>query len=97
MGACLLHSCPGVGAYPGYYSINLIWNNLIGNHTTSMYIMYGTLSFTGSATTVGLMGVAYFANIHHLWYFIIVQMFGGLLQVSIVCSYSVHVGTHLPR
>ena len=42
------------------------------------------LMFAGSAVTVGLMGVAYFANIHYLWYFIIVQLFGGLTQVSVV-------------
>ena len=40
--------------------------------------------YSGSAITVGLMGVAFFANIHHLWYFIIVQLFGGLFQVSTV-------------
>ncbi len=35
----------------------------------------------GSSVTVFLLGVAYFADIHHLSYFIIVQVFGGALQV----------------
>ena len=38
--------------------------------------------FPGSGIFVCLLGVAYFANIHKLYYFIIVQIFGGALQVS---------------
>ena len=28
------------------------------------------------------MGISYYANIHMLWYFIVVQIFGGVMQVS---------------
>ena len=38
----------------------------------------------GSGITVGLVGVGYFAKIHHLYYFIIVQVFGGVLQVCLL-------------
>ena len=42
-------------------------------------------AFLGSALSSILMGVAYFANIHHLAYFIVVQIMGGLMQVWCVC------------
>ena len=40
------------------------------------------LFHAGSAVTVALLGVAYFARIHHLAYFIVVQILGGVMQVS---------------
>ena len=43
---------------------------------TPPYIYY-----TGSGFSAILMGLAYFANIHSLSYFIIMQIIGGLMQV----------------
>ena len=36
---------------------------------------------TGSGIAVSLLGVAYFANIQHLAYFIVVQILSGIMQV----------------
>lgn len=36
----------------------------------------------GSGIATGLLGVAYYAHIHHLYYFIIVQILGGMMQVG---------------
>lgn len=41
---------------------------------------------TGSAISVLLLGVAYYANIHHIGYFIAVQVFGGIMQVHTYTS-----------
>ena len=40
----------------------------------------------GSGVFVGLLGVAYYAEIHHLAYFIVVQIFVGIFEV---CPYLV--------
>ena len=55
----------------------------------------------GSGMTVCLLGMAYFADIHHLAFFVIIQIFGGALQVWIdlgtisFCSFSVgHTQLH---
>lgn len=42
---------------------------------------------TGSAISVLLLGVAYYANIHHIGYFIAVQVFGGIMQVHTYTPY----------
>lgn len=42
---------------------------------------HGSL-FAGCGVLVGLLGVSYFANIHFLPYFIIVQIFVGIFEVS---------------
>jgi sugar phosphate permease len=39
-----------------------------------------TLGMLGSAISVMLLGVAYYANIHHIGYFIGVQILGGIMQ-----------------
>ena len=38
-------------------------------------------SLTGCGTAVSLLGVAYFANIQHLAYFIVAQILSGMMQV----------------
>ena len=38
--------------------------------------------FTGCGVFVGLLGVAYYANIHTIAYFIVVQVFVGVFEVS---------------
>ena len=43
--------------------------------------MYSCTSLLGSGIGTGLLGVAYFAKIHHLYYFILVQLLNGMLQV----------------
>ncbi len=48
------------------------------------YYSYSHHLCAGSAISVALLGVAYFANIHALWYFIVVQVFGGIMQVGII-------------
>ena len=40
------------------------------------------LSQSGSGVFVGLLGVAYYAEIHHIAYFIVVQIFVGVFEVS---------------
>ena len=37
--------------------------------------------FVGSGISTGLLGVAYFANIHHIAYFVVFQILGGIMQV----------------
>ena len=36
----------------------------------------------GSGVFVGLLGVAYFADIHHLAYYVVVQVFVGIFEVK---------------
>ena len=36
----------------------------------------------GSGVFVGLLGVAYYAEVHHIAYFIVVQIFVGVFEVS---------------
>ena len=38
--------------------------------------------YTGSGIFVGLLGVAYFSEIHHIAYFIVIQIFVGIFEVS---------------
>ena len=45
-------------------------------------VKLNTLSHPGSGVFVGLLGVAYFAEIHHIAYFIVVQIFVGVFEVS---------------
>ena len=40
--------------------------------------------FVGSGVFVSLLGVAYYANVHHLAYFIFVQIFVGIFEVTII-------------
>lgn len=44
---------------------------------------YGILLLTGCGVFVGLLGVAYYAEIHHIAYFIVIQIFVGIFEVSI--------------
>ena len=37
----------------------------------------------GSGIFVGLLGVAYYAEIHHIAYFIVIQIFVGVFEVSL--------------
>ena len=38
--------------------------------------------FIGSGVFVGMLGVAYFADIHHLAYYIVIQIFVGVFEVT---------------
>ena len=38
---------------------------------------------TGNGVLVGMLGVAYFANIHSLAYFVIFQLLAGMLSVRL--------------
>ena len=38
--------------------------------------------FVGCGVFVGLLGVAYYAQVHHLVYFIMIQIFVGIFEVS---------------
>ena len=40
------------------------------------------LFLEGSGVFVGLLGVAYYAGVHHIAYFVVVQIFVGVFQVS---------------
>ena len=39
-------------------------------------------TFVGCGVFVGLLGVAYYAQVHHLVYFIMIQIFVGIFEVS---------------
>ena len=41
----------------------------------------------GSGVFVGLLGVAYYTEIHHIAYFIVVQIFVGVFEVSVSIVY----------
>ena len=43
-------------------------------------------AFTGCGVFVGLLGVAYYAKIHTIAYFIVVQVFVGIVEVSSVIA-----------
>ena len=51
---------------------------------------------TGSGVFVGLLGVAYYAEIHHISYFIVIQIFVGIFEVKrlyvcIECYYILYI------
>ena len=45
-------------------------------------IWFVSLLILGSVVNLLLLGIAYYAEIHHIAYFIIVQIFGGVTQVG---------------
>ena len=42
-----------------------------------------SLLYSGSGVFVGLLGVAYYAQIHHIAYFVVVQIFVGVFEVRL--------------
>ncbi|XP_064394360.1 glucose-6-phosphate exchanger SLC37A2-like isoform X2 [Halichondria panicea] len=60
------------------YAISMFISGQIADRVNLRYFLF--MGMTGSAISVALLGVAYFANIHALWYFIVVQVFGGIMQ-----------------
>ena len=53
------------------------------------------LSLQVCGVFVGLLGVAYYAEIHHVAYFVVVQIFVGIFEVSLL--YNTHaINTHIP-
>ena len=50
-----------------------------------MFCMKIICSFAGSGVFVGLLGIAYFAEIHNITYFIVVQIAVGVFEVSFGC------------
>lgn len=53
--------------------------------------MHNIFIHVGSGVFVGLLGVAYFAEIHHIAYFIVVQIGVGVFEVR----YSVQVDEYV--
>lgn len=51
---------------------------------TNLFYYEGNLIFAGSVINLCLLGVAYFGSIHHIAYFIMIQIFGGIMQVRCV-------------
>ena len=47
-----------------------------------MQLLIRTIAVAGCGVFVGLLGVAYYAEIHHLVYFIMIQIFVGIFEVS---------------
>ncbi len=62
------------------YAIAMFFSGLVADRVNLRYFL--TVGLVGAGLNVVLMGVAYFARIHHLAYFLIVQMFGGVMQVG---------------
>lgn len=54
--------------------------SVISSKLTCIYVSICTNS-AGSGVFVCLLGVAFFANIHKLYYFIIIQFINGIFQV----------------
>lgn len=61
----------------------MLGESLISYHFTNYY-NNEWLSLQGGGVFIGLLGVAYYAEIHHIAYFVVVQIFVGVFEVS--CS-----------
>ena len=46
------------------------------------FLLLSYLNHVGSAVSTGMLGVAYFARIYHLYYFIIWMALSGMMQVE---------------
>ena len=51
--------------------------------TANYCVILVSTTAAGSGVFVGLLGVAYYAEIHHIAYFIVVQIFVGVFEVSV--------------
>ncbi|KAL5500165.1 hypothetical protein EMCRGX_G011675 [Ephydatia muelleri] len=60
------------------YAVGTYVSGFIADKVNTRYFL--TIGMLGCALSSILMGVAYFANIHHVSYFIVVQIMGGLMQ-----------------
>lgn len=60
-----------------YYVVHIIYFVVV-SCIVARLLLSSTL---GSGVFVGLLGVTYFAQIHHIAYFIVVQIFVGVFQV----------------
>uniref|UniRef100_A0A1X7TVC1 Major facilitator superfamily (MFS) profile domain-containing protein n=1 Tax=Amphimedon queenslandica TaxID=400682 RepID=A0A1X7TVC1_AMPQE len=60
------------------YAVFLVLSGLIADRVNLRYFL--TVGMIGSGIFVSLLGVAYYANVHHLAYFIFVQIFVGIFE-----------------
>ena len=60
------------------YAVGTFISGAIADRVNQRHFL--VVGMMGSAVATILMGVAYFANIHHVSYFIVVQIMGGLMQ-----------------
>lgn len=62
------------------YAVAMFFSGFVADRVNLRYFL--TVGLLGAGLNVVLMGVAYFADIHHLGYFLGVQVFGGIMQVG---------------
>ena len=55
-----------------------------------MYIT-GAYVHTGSGIAVGLLGVIYYAEIHHIAYFIVIQILVGMFEVGEIFNTHIYI------
>ena len=60
-----------------------VWCNKIASHSISSSVSISISIILGSGIFVGLLGVAYFGDIHSIEYFLIIQIFVGVFEVII--------------
>ena len=78
----------------------------IGDRINLRYFL--AIGMIGTGVGVGLLGVEYYIQTHQLWYFILVQVFSGVMQVRPTfmpsqshlctgphCAYTVHTPLHV--
>ncbi len=62
------------------YAVAMYFSGLVADRVNLRYFL--TLGLIGSGLNVVLIGLAYFFQIHYLAYFLVVQVFGGVMQVN---------------
>eukprot|EP00731_Ephydatia_muelleri_P030045 Em0021g568a len=62
------------------YAIALYFSGIIADRVNLRY--YLVIGMLGSVANLCLLGVAYFGDIHHIAYFIVIQIFGGMMQAT---------------
>lgn len=62
------------------YATALYFSGIIADRVNLRY--YLVIGMLGSVANLCLLGVAYFGDIHHIAYFIMIQIFGGIMQAT---------------
>ncbi|KVH89773.1 Major facilitator superfamily [Cynara cardunculus var. scolymus] len=67
-------------AFLAVYSLGMYVAGHLGD--TLDLRLFLTAGMVGSGIFVGLFGMGYFWNVHHFWYFLVMQMVAGLFQAT---------------
>lgn len=60
------------------YAVFMVGSGLIADRVNLRYFL--TIGMIGSGVFVGLLGVAYYIEMHHISYFIVIQIFVGIFE-----------------